>query len=405
MKLSSLLQVAIAYCVIVQSSALIAQTPLSSRPASSSLSALGGGFYYYYPAEGESVTFTDTYNWPIPTDFVEIRTVSVPSWATFPWASGYPPISTTFAGTPGNCDAGEYVVRALRYNNYIYTLYTNTYTIVVDNVNRPPFFISNLIADTTIHFGNSLPVTITASDSDCVQCGDDTLSMTYIADPPSAAIIFSDLGNGNATFDWTPAIADSGLHVITFTVSDRYDSSATQTMNVMVRVNHAPAITSAVPSTRTLRVGQVFSLEITASDYDITQFGDDTLQMTYSSVPPSASITFTDHSDGTASFSFTPSSADLGTRTVTFKATDLAGLFDNKSTAISVYQCGDANGDAAVNISDAVSLIAYIFAGGSAPSPLAAGDANCDAAVNISDAVYLIAYIFAAGPAPCAGCL
>jgi hypothetical protein len=68
------------------------------------------------------------------------------------------------------------------------------------------------------------------------------------------------------------------------------------------------------------------------------------------------------------------------------------------------YVCGDANGDAAVNISDAVSLIAYIFAGGPAPSPLLAGDANCDSAVNISDAVYLIAYIFAGGPAPCAAC-
>jgi photosystem II stability/assembly factor-like uncharacterized protein len=65
------------------------------------------------------------------------------------------------------------------------------------------------------------------------------------------------------------------------------------------------------------------------------------------------------------------------------------------------YVCGDANGDDAVNISDAVYLIAYIFVGGLAPTPLAAGDANCNGAVNISDAVYLIAYIFSGGPAPC----
>ena len=66
--------------------------------------------------------------------------------------------------------------------------------------------------------------------------------------------------------------------------------------------------------------------------------------------------------------------------------------------------CGDANGDMAVNISDAVYLIAYIFAGGSPPSPMLAGDANCNGAVNISDAVYLIAYIFSGGAAPCAAC-
>ncbi len=65
---------------------------------------------------------------------------------------------------------------------------------------------------------------------------------------------------------------------------------------------------------------------------------------------------------------------------------------------------GDANGDAAVNISDAVYLIAYIFAGGAAPSPLLSGDANCDRAINISDAVYLIAYIFSHGPAPSESC-
>jgi len=65
------------------------------------------------------------------------------------------------------------------------------------------------------------------------------------------------------------------------------------------------------------------------------------------------------------------------------------------------YIPGDANRDGTVNISDAVYLIAYIFAGGTAPSPLLAGDANCDSTVNISDAVYLIAYIFSGGPAPC----
>jgi hypothetical protein len=68
------------------------------------------------------------------------------------------------------------------------------------------------------------------------------------------------------------------------------------------------------------------------------------------------------------------------------------------------YVCGDASGDASIDISDAVYLIAYIFSGGPAPYPLPAGDANCDSAVDISDAVYLIAYIFSGGPAPCAGC-
>jgi hypothetical protein len=62
---------------------------------------------------------------------------------------------------------------------------------------------------------------------------------------------------------------------------------------------------------------------------------------------------------------------------------------------------GDANGSGAINISDAVFLISYIFSGGPAPDPLWAGDPNCSGSVNISDAVYLVAYIFSGGPAPC----
>jgi hypothetical protein len=76
----------------------------------------------------------------------------------------------------------------------------------------------------------------------------------------------------------------------------------------------------------------------------------------------------------------------------------------DSSAPLLIPLCGDANGDAAVDISDAVSLIAYIFSGGPAPVPLLAGDANCDSTVDISDAVYLIAYIFSGGLAPCTGC-
>ncbi len=69
------------------------------------------------------------------------------------------------------------------------------------------------------------------------------------------------------------------------------------------------------------------------------------------------------------------------------------------------FICGDANADGNVDISDAVFLIQYIFAGGPSPNPPATGDANCDASVDISDPVYLIQYIFSGGPAPCALCI
>jgi hypothetical protein len=64
---------------------------------------------------------------------------------------------------------------------------------------------------------------------------------------------------------------------------------------------------------------------------------------------------------------------------------------------------GDANGDAALNLADAVYVINYVFKGGPAPTPypICSGDANCDCTVNLADAVYLINYVFKGGPAPC----
>ncbi|MCK5127109.1 MAG: hypothetical protein KAR42_12720 [candidate division Zixibacteria bacterium] len=63
---------------------------------------------------------------------------------------------------------------------------------------------------------------------------------------------------------------------------------------------------------------------------------------------------------------------------------------------------GDANGDANINVGDAVYLINYAFKGGPAPDPVEIGDANCDGQSNVGDAVYLINYAFKGGPAP--GC-
>ena len=65
------------------------------------------------------------------------------------------------------------------------------------------------------------------------------------------------------------------------------------------------------------------------------------------------------------------------------------------------YVCGDADGNLAVNLADAVYIINYVFKGGPAPDPIEAGDVNLDGAVNIADTVYLINYIFKGGPPPC----
>jgi len=63
--------------------------------------------------------------------------------------------------------------------------------------------------------------------------------------------------------------------------------------------------------------------------------------------------------------------------------------------------CGDADGSGGVNITDAVYIIQWIFAGGPAPDPLLQADCDCGGSVNMSDVVYIIQFIFAGGPTPC----
>jgi agmatine deiminase len=92
-----------------------------------------------------------------------------------------------------------------------------------------------------------------------------------------------------------------------------------------------------------------------------------------------------------------------GMDSITVKVAD-AFTSTTKTSTLQLFVCGDADGSGSVDISDAVSLIAYIFSGGPAPNPLTAGDGDCSGSVDISDAVYLIAYIFSGGPAPCASC-
>ena len=56
---------------------------------------------------------------------------------------------------------------------------------------------------------------------------------------------------------------------------------------------------------------------------------------------------------------------------------------------------GDADGNSHTNITDAVYIINYIFAGGPEPYSECNGDADGNGYINISDAVWLIHYIFA----------
>jgi hypothetical protein len=63
---------------------------------------------------------------------------------------------------------------------------------------------------------------------------------------------------------------------------------------------------------------------------------------------------------------------------------------------------GDSNASGAVDLSDAVFVLGYLFQGAREPTCLDAADANDDGAVDVTDPVYTLLFLFLAGQ-PIAG--
>jgi len=73
---------------------------------------------------------------------------------------------------------------------------------------------------------------------------------------------------------------------------------------------------------------------------------------------------------------------------------------------------GDVNGDQAIDISDAVYLMNFLYLGGPEPAPLACepfesvknGDIDGSGAFEVTDPIRLLNYLFQGGPEPVEGC-
>ncbi|MBI4605472.1 MAG: hypothetical protein HY721_26195, partial [Planctomycetes bacterium] len=64
------------------------------------------------------------------------------------------------------------------------------------------------------------------------------------------------------------------------------------------------------------------------------------------------------------------------------------------------FKRGNCNGDAGVDIADAIFGLNYLFQGGAAPPCPEACRVNPDGALDLSDSVFLLSYLFLGGPAP-----
>lgn len=273
--------------------------------------------------DGDAITITDT---------------SIPTWLTL---TDNEDGTATLIGTPAQENVGTHNIIITASDGELDS--TQTFSIVIDDVNDAPTFTSTEITVGTQNIEYSY--TITTNDLD-----GDAITITDISVP--AWLAFTDNEDGTATLIGTPSQTEVGVHAIVLTASDLTDSNDHIFNITVANINDAPTFDSTPAETAT----EDLEYSYTASATDID--GDD-LQFSAISLPDW--ITLTDNKDGTATLLGTPTNDDLGIHTVDFSVTD--GIITDpiiQTYMLTVNGINDApiiNGQSTVSISEETDFI------------------------------------------------
>ena len=97
---------------------------------------------------------------------------------------------------------------------------------------------------------------------------------------------------------------------------------------------------------------------------------------------------------------------DLGLRGRRVRSLSLCGSAGGSAQQLfvvhveGVFHRGDADGDGALNLTDAIVVLEYLFRGKDAIPCKEAANSNDDRSVDVTDAVYLLVHLFQGGSPP-----
>ena len=167
----------------------------------------------------------------------------------------------------------------------------------------------------------TLTLNITATDPD----GAIPSLSTTLPLPTNAS--FTDHLNGTGTLAFNPDFTQAGSYNIKFYATDGAATDS-QTITITVTNTNRPPVIAPIGN-RSVAQGANLSFTVSASD------PDGTIPTLTTTLPLPANATFTDHLNGTGTFSFTPDFTQLGVFNVTFHASD-GTLSDSQVVAITV---------------------------------------------------------------------
>jgi hypothetical protein len=274
-------------------------------------------------AEGQTLARTVTTSDPDGT-FPVLSTVNLPANATFVDNGNG---TGSFSFTPSYSQSGIYPVIFIASDGVLAD--SELVTITVTEIGNQPPVISHA-NDTTINENDSLIIVVRASDPE-------GSGITLTASPSLPHYSFVDSGNGVGVFRAYASYRDAGAYFVRFMATDNGSPrlSSSDTVNItIIDINQPPTMPQvgpfAVAAGRTL---SFIILAVDSTDPDPLH----NLSLTVSNPP--ANATFTDNGNGTGTFSFTPVSAQAGTVTVGFIATDegTPRLSSEMTVTITVY--------------------------------------------------------------------
>ncbi len=210
--------------------------------------------------------------------------------------------SGTFSFHPGFDQAGSYDILFIASDGEFSD--SASTRVTVTNTNRAPIFSD--VDDDTIFEGEELNVVVSATDPDGT-----TPLLTAHNLPANAS--FVDHENGRGTFAFSPDFGQAGSFSVMFIASDG-ELQDTTDMSIVVLGSNLPPIIEPIAD-RTVAERELVSILVQALDPDETVPALSALNL-----PTGAD--FSDHNDGTGSFTWTPSFEQSGVHLVTFQASD-----------------------------------------------------------------------------------
>ena len=224
------------------------------------------------------------------------------SASNLPTGASFNPSSQVFSWTPDYSDDGIHSVQfTVTDDGSPSESDSETVTITVSNVNRPP--VLGTIGSKSVDEGVLFSFTVTGSDPD----GD---GLTFSAgNVPSGA----SFNPSTRLFSWIPSFGAAGNYNVTFTVTDNGTPAESDSETVPITVGNVnrPPLLGTIGS-KSVEEGELLSFTISASDPD-----GDTLTYNAGNLPPGAKF-----SSDTRTFSWTPAIGDAGGYNIQFTVTD-----------------------------------------------------------------------------------